>query len=127
MSNERDKTILELTELTSVDGANDFIPIVEQSSNETKKVSPSNFTVSTEQLALDLKADDADLTAHTGDTSNPHSVTAAQVGLGNVDNTSDADKPVSTAQQTALDLKADDADLTTLATQATRTALRRRR
>lgn len=29
--------------------------------------------------------------------------TAAQVGLGNVDNTSDANKPVSTAQQTALD------------------------
>lgn len=29
------------------------------------------------------------------------------VGLGNVDNTSDANKPVSTAQQTALDLKAD--------------------
>lgn len=29
------------------------------------------------------------------------------VGLGNVDNTSDANKPVSTAQQTALDMKAD--------------------
>ena len=34
-------------------------------------------------------------------------VGAADVGLGNVDNTSDANKPVSTAQQTALDLKAD--------------------
>lgn len=33
-------------------------------------------------------------------------LTKAQVGLGSVDNTSDADKPVSTAQQTALDLKA---------------------
>ena len=33
-------------------------------------------------------------------------VTAAHVGLGNVDNTSDANKPVSTATQTALDLKA---------------------
>lgn len=33
--------------------------------------------------------------------------TKAMVGLGNVDNTSDADKPVSTAQQTALNLKAD--------------------
>ena len=29
----------------------------------------------------------------------------ADIGLGNVDNTSDADKPVSTAQQTALDAK----------------------
>lgn len=35
-----------------------------------------------------------DLSAHTGNTSNPHSVTAAQVGLGNVDNTADATKSV---------------------------------
>jgi hypothetical protein len=34
-------------------------------------------------------------------------ITASMVGLGNVTNTSDANKPVSTAQQTALDLKAD--------------------
>ena len=34
---------------------------------------------------------------------NPHSVTKSQVGLGNADNTSDMDKPVSTAQQNALD------------------------
>lgn len=34
-------------------------------------------------------------------------VTATDVGLGNVDNTSDANKPVSTAQQAALDKKAD--------------------
>ena len=33
-------------------------------------------------------------------------ITSAMVGLGNADNTSDADKPVSTAAQTALDLKA---------------------
>ena len=33
-------------------------------------------------------------------------ITATMVGLGNVTNTSDASKPVSTAQQTALDLKA---------------------
>lgn len=33
------------------------------------------------------------------------SLVKADVGLGNVDNTSDANKPVSTAQQTALDLK----------------------
>ena len=44
---------------------------------------------------------------HIADLENPHQVTAEQVGLGNVDNTSDADKPVSTAQQAALDLKAD--------------------
>jgi len=33
-------------------------------------------------------------------------ITKTMVGLGNVDDTSDADKPVSTAAQTALDLKA---------------------
>lgn len=33
---------------------------------------------------------------------NPHNVTKTDVGLGNVDNTSDADKPVSTAQATAI-------------------------
>jgi Cu/Ag efflux protein CusF len=40
-------------------------------------------------------------------TDNPHSTTKAHVGLGNADNTSDADKPISTATQTALDLKSD--------------------
>lgn len=33
---------------------------------------------------------------------NPHAVTKSQVGLGNVDNTSDANKPISTATQTAF-------------------------
>jgi hypothetical protein len=39
-------------------------------------------------------------------------VTKSHVGLGSVDNTADADKPVSTATQTALDLKAPKADPT---------------
>ena len=34
-------------------------------------------------------------------------ITPTNIGLGNVDNTSDLDKPVSTAQQTALDKKVD--------------------
>lgn len=36
---------------------------------------------------------------------NPHHVTAADVGLGNVDNTADTDKPISTAMQAALNGK----------------------
>lgn len=40
-------------------------------------------------------------------TGNPHNVTKTDVGLGNVDNTSDADKPISTATQTALNGKVD--------------------
>ena len=58
----------------------------------------------------DLIADtDTDLTAletkvnqHIANKSNPHAVTKAQVGLGNADNTSDANKPVSTAQASAI-------------------------
>ena len=39
------------------------------------------------QTQLNAKATDSDLTTHTGDTSNPHSVTKTQVGLGSVENT----------------------------------------
>ena len=44
----------------------------------------------------------AKVDSHIGNKSNPHGVTKAQVGLGNVNNTSDVDKPVSTAQATAI-------------------------
>lgn len=44
----------------------------------------------------------AKVDTHIANKSNPHGVTKAQVGLGNVNNTSDADKPVSTAQATAI-------------------------
>ena len=40
---------------------------------------------------------------HSRKTDNPHQVSKAQVGLGNVDNTSDLNKPVSKAQQAALE------------------------
>lgn len=48
----------------------------------------------------------SNLNNHIQDYQNPHKVTKDQVGLGNVDNTSDADKPVSDATQTELDKKA---------------------
>lgn len=41
---------------------------------------------------------DNTVTVHTADTSNPHNVTKAQVGLGNCDNTADADKDVNSAR-----------------------------
>ena len=44
---------------------------------------------------------------HLSNNSNPHNVTKSQVGLSNVDNTSDANKPISTATQTALNSKLD--------------------
>ena len=48
----------------------------------------------------------SNLNNHISDYHNPHKVTKAQVGLSDVDNTSDADKPVSNATQTELDKKA---------------------
>lgn len=48
-----------------------------------------------------------ELTNHINDKNNPHNVTKEQIGLGNVDNTSDMNKPISTATQMALDKKAD--------------------
>ena len=44
----------------------------------------------TEHQDVSGKADVADLTSHTGNKSNPHGVTKAQVGLGNVENKSSA-------------------------------------
>lgn len=48
--------------------------------------------------ALNTKIDN-----HIADKANPHQVTKAQVGLGNVDNTADIDKPISTAVSAAFD------------------------
>lgn len=73
------------------------------------------------QIALDGKSStthnhsgvyepaNANVQGHISSTSNPHSTTKAQVGLSNVDNTSDLAKPISTATQTALDEKANQA------------------
>ena len=47
------------------------------------------------------------LNTHLENYNNPHQVTKAQIGLGNVDNTSDLEKPISNAVQAALDRKAD--------------------
>ena len=44
---------------------------------------------------------------HKLDKNNPHNVTAEQIGLGNVDNTADLDKPISNATQVELDEKAE--------------------
>ena len=50
----------------------------------------------------DLTALETKVNQHIANKSNPHGVTKAQVGLGNADNTSDANKPVSTAQASAI-------------------------
>src|SRR6187455_721153 len=52
------------------------------------------------QIKTTVNANDTSFSSHTGNTSNPHSVTKTQVGLGNVDNTSDATKNAATATLT---------------------------
>lgn len=60
------------------------------SGNVQDALNEVNATLSGKALA-------ADLTSHLSNISNPHSVIKSQVGLGNVDNTSDADKSVLSA------------------------------
>lgn len=67
-----------------------------------KPTIPSIAGLATEAQVQDVQDN---LDAHEADTANPHSVTKAQVGLSNVDNTSDADKPVSDATVDALESK----------------------
>lgn len=59
------------------------------------------------ELDTEKEVANSNIQSHIASTSNPHGTTKAQVGLGNVDDTSDANKPVSAAQQVALDLKQD--------------------
>lgn len=56
-------------------------------------------------IISDINAVQTNLETHINNKSNPHEVTKDQVGLGNVDNTSDANKPISNATQTALNGK----------------------
>lgn len=56
-------------------------------------------------ITSDIDAVQTNLETHINNKSNPHKVSKDQVGLGNVDNTSDANKPISNATQTALNGK----------------------
>ena len=80
-------------------------------SNITKEVNDRKGEITrvekliTDEAATRAQADidvNEKVDLHIGNKSNPHGVTKAQVGLGKVNNTSDADKPVSTAQATAI-------------------------
>lgn len=53
-------------------------------------------------VLINGKVDQTDFDTHLNNFANPHNVTAEQLGLGNVDNTRDVDKPVSKAVQTEL-------------------------
>lgn len=95
-----DKTnVLELNNTTSFDPVDDYHPATKMYV-DTEVYSALSGVHATDVAALSAALDD-----HTTDVSNPHTVTPSQVGLDQVDNTADADKPVSTDTQTALDLK----------------------
>lgn len=66
----------------------------------------SNITVNVDKTSY---VTEEELDGHKTDKTNPHGVTKAQVGLGNADNTSDVNKPISSATQTALNGKSDKA------------------
>lgn len=114
-------------ELSLVDGEpvllTDNTPILlyEQTGDKLITINQaSSFTAgvmsASDKIKLDGLKDQTDITSvidavqtnletHINNKSNPHEVTKDQVGLGNVDNTSDANKPISTATQTALNGK----------------------
>lgn len=78
-------------------------------------VSQETLTTTLEDYALlsDVasKANASDLYNHINNQNNPHNITKEQLDLGNVDNTSDLDKPISNATQEALDNKQDSMEI----------------
>lgn len=88
---------------STVDAANGLAAL-----NADKKIKSENIpfgnTVNTVFEGSSGKALESSLDAHILDKDNPHGTTKQQIGLSNVDNTSDRNKPVSTAQQAAIDL-----------------------
>ena len=106
---------LPVNDLVDVYTAGNGIKIVNNQiniSNETLgelsklRIDLGNETTERKTIDAGLRNDLNDLVGnldiHNGRTDNPHNVTKAQLGLENVDNTSDLDKPISTAVQTAL-------------------------
>lgn len=73
------------------------------SDNNTLGKLESNLNAEIERATNKENSIEQNLNSHISNQQNPHNVTKAQVGLGNVDNTSDMNKPISTATQSALD------------------------
>lgn len=74
----------------------------------TKALNEAKAYTDAAKTALEKLIQDSDkvikesLDAHIGNKSNPHNVTKAQIGLGNVQNLAPADMPVSTAQAASI-------------------------
>ena len=101
LANANEYTNTKISEL--VDGAPEAMDTLKELADA---IAQNSDIMSALQSAIGNKANEAELSGHISDTSNPHNVTKEQLGLENVDNTSDIDKPISTAIQEALDGKA---------------------
>lgn len=100
-----DGATLSTAELNILDGVTasaSELNILDGATLSTTELNYVDGVTSAIQTQLDAKAP-LNSPTFTGTVSG---ISKSMVGLGNVDNTSDANKPVSTAQQTALDLKA---------------------
>ena len=86
-----DEKISQLTAITTIEGG-DVLPIVDTSASTTKKVSITQLKAESPVQSVAGKTGSVTLDK-------------SDVGLSNVDNTSDVNKPISSATQTALDSK----------------------
>ena len=101
LANANEYTNTKISEL--VDGAPEAMDTLKELADA---LAQNSDIMSALQSAIGNKANEAELSGHISDTNNPHTVTKEQLGLENVDNTSDIDKPISTAIQEALNDKA---------------------
>lgn len=91
--------------------ANDKTITINQASTSTAGVMSASDKAKLDSLKTQTDVENLingvqnNLNTHINNKSNPHEVTKAQVGLSEVDNTSDANKPISTATQNALNDK----------------------
>lgn len=93
------------------DQADDKLITINQASSFTAGVMSASDKTKLDGLKAQAEIDTSisnvqnNLNAHINNRTNPHRVTKEQIGLDQVDNTSDANKPISTATQNALNGK----------------------
>jgi hypothetical protein len=111
MTNEQVKTAYEANANTNAFTDDEKFKLIGVEAGATADMTDSEIKTAYENNANTNAFTDANVTElttsynHTSLTNNPHNVTKAQVGLGNVDNTSDINKPISSATQAGLDSK----------------------
>lgn len=93
------------------DQADDKLITINQASSFTAGVMSASDKTKLDELKAQAEIDTSisnvqnNLNAHINNRTNPHRVTKEQIGLDQVNNTSDANKPISNATQTALNGK----------------------